>query len=254
MPLNKIKMKNICVIGLGNMGSAIYEKLGSSGSYKVFGCEKEDDINEKLKEADIFFIAVKPQNFKELAALIKIDLSEKVAISIMAGVSIANLQSQLRAKKVVRTLPNLALKIGESMTEWKCSEEISDEEKDLIKKILQMFGKEVEVVDEDQINIMSVMSGCGPAFFAFLAEIIAKAGIAHGIDDKSANEIALQTLIGTAKYIEAENLTPKELREKVTSKGGITHAAVTHLQDYKFAEIFKEAFEKAISRSKELNN
>lgn len=247
-------MKKICIVGLGNMGNAINTKLRTDTAYDVSICKKDDDVNEKLKDVEIFVIAVKPQSFKVLAESIKIDLSEKMAISIMAGVSIANLQNQLGTKKVVRTLPNLALKIGESMTEWKCSTEISEQEKVFAKNILRLFGKELEVEEEDQINMMGVMSGCGPAFFALLAEIIAEAGALHGLDEKTATMIAKQTLIGTAKYLEAEGLDPKPLREKVTSKGGSTHAAVSHLNENKFAEIFKEAFEKAVTRSKELNN
>lgn len=235
------------------MGSAIFGLLAATGKYNVWGCVSEDDANIKLKDADIFVIAVKPQNFKDLAEGITAKLEDKIALSIMAGVTIENLKRALKMRKVVRTLPNLALKIGQSMTEWKCSEEVVAEEKTDVKNILQLFGKEIEVDNEGDINAMGIISGCGPAFFAYMAEIVAKAGSENGIDEKVANSIALQTLIGAAKYLEAENLEAIELREKVTSKGGITHAAVAHLQKNKFTEIFKEAFDKAIARSRELN-
>lgn len=246
-------MKKICIIGLGNMGNAIFELFKKSANYDVWGCQKDDNINDKLQEADIFIIAVKPQNFSEMAEKIKIDLSEKMGVSIMAGVSIEKMQKVLKMKKVVRTLPNLPLKVGAAMTEWKCSEEISSEEKNVVKDILRLFGEEIEVMEEDDINYIGIMSGCGPALFAFVSEIIAQAGTIKGLAKEDANRIVLQTLIGTAKYLEKEKLSPEELRAKVTSKGGTTNAAVTYLQEKGFERILIEAIEKATARSKELN-
>lgn len=250
--LKPINMK-ICVVGMGNMGQAIFELLGKSKVFTVSGCRKEDNPNEKLLEAEAFIIAVKPQSFADLASFIDIDLSEKVAISIMAGVSIENIQNKLNMKKVVRTLPNLPLKIGQSFTPWKASSELSMVEKKVMQKIFKSFGEETEVESEEQIELIGAISGCGPAYFAFLCEIMESYALEHGLNPQQARKIASSTFIGSANLLKKSGWSPEELRAKITSKGGVTNAAITHLQDNGFDMIFKGALDSAIKRTKELN-
>lgn len=245
-------MKKICIVGLGNMGQAIFDILSSKKLFEVFGCSHADDINEKLKSCDVFIIAVKPQNFNEFAESVSVDLSDKLAISIMAGINIAKIQENLGSKRVVRTLPNLALKIGRSMTVWKSSEEaVSDRE--LIAEILACFGEQMELKSEEAIGDVGSISGCGPAYFAFFTEQLIKAAKKCGLSDEAALKIAKATFVGTAELLDHEGWTPEELRAKITSKGGTTNAAITHLESAGFDKIFLEAIEAANRRTKELN-
>ncbi|MBI4235179.1 pyrroline-5-carboxylate reductase [Candidatus Peregrinibacteria bacterium] len=237
------------------MGKCIKSLLGGGSlgeRFSVVECEHTDDPNEKLKDCGIFILAVKPQSFVELAAKINIDLSDKLAISIMAGVSIASLQEKLKMKKVVRTLPNLALKIGKSFTPWVAADVLSLAERIFVKDLLRAFGDEMEVKGEDDIVAVGAMSGCGPAYFAYIAEQIKKSAISHGFSSEEAEKIANVTFVGSAEFLENEGISPEELRAKVASKGGSTEAAFRVMEGGGLGEIFLEGIEAAIKRTKEL--
>ncbi len=242
-------MKKICIVGLGNMGQPLFEML--KVKFEVSTCTREDDINKKLENCEAFIIAVKPQNFGELAANIRIDLSEKMAISIMAGISIAKLQELLKMKKVVRTLPNLPVKVGEALTIWKASEEFCDRE--FLQDLLWCVGDEIELKDEEDIEKIGAICGCGPAYFAYLGEKMAKLSLEFGLSEKDANKIAKQNLIGTSELVKDSGWSLTELRERVTSKGGVTAAAIKSFEENGFEEVFNKGIEAAIKRTKELN-
>lgn len=250
--------KKICIVGLGNMGKCIKDLLCGSGfaaRFEIVECLHGDDPNEKLKDCEVFIIAVKPQSFGDLAGAISIDLSGKMAISIMAGVSIASLQEKLKMKKVVRTLPNLPLKIGQSFTPWKASDgQLSEEERSFVKELLRAFGEEMEVKNEEDIVTIGAMSGCGPAYFAYIAEQMKKFAISKGFSSEEAEKIANVTFFGSAEFMKNEGISPEELRAKVSSKGGSTEAAFRAMEAKGFGEIFKEGIEAAIKRTKELSN
>lgn len=246
-------MEKICVVGLGNMGQAIFDILKAAKKWEVSGCKHNDNPNEKLKNCDVMIIAVKPQSFADFAASINIDLSSKLVISIMAGVDVDNIQKKLKIEKVVRTIPNLPLKIGQALTVWKGSKEISIEEKLLAQEIFKTWGEEIEVAQEEDITIVGTITGSGPAYFAYLTEQIEKFIKGHGLSDKDALKIARQVFVGSANLMKKENLSPEELRAKVTSKGGITQAAFEILMAKDFGGIFLEGIEAAIKRTRELN-
>lgn len=246
-------MQKICVIGLGNMGQAIFDILKAAKKWEVFGCKHNDNPNEKLKNCDVMIVAVKPQSFADFAASINIDLSGKMVISIMAGVDVDNIQKKLKTQKVVRTIPNLPLKVGQALTVWIPSENVSGEEKLLAQEIFKTWGEEIEVAQEEDITIVGTITGSGPAYFAYLTEQIEKFIKDHGLSDKDALKIARQVFVGSANLMKKENLSPGELRAKVTSKGGITQAAFEKLMAKDFGGIFLEGIEAAIKRTRELN-
>jgi len=246
-------MKNILVIGLGNMGQAIFQRLNREKSLKVYGCEKADDINKKLSLCDTFIIAIKPQDFENLSKSIKVDLSKKLAISIMAGISIDRIKNGLKVKKIARVMPNLALKIGKSLSGWFASKDVSSDEKKFIKTMLQFFGEEVEVNKEDKINMITSLSGSGPAYFYKLVEIIENKARKIGFSDGEARKIASSTFIGAASILEKTDISATELRKKVTSKKGTTDAALNSMKKNGLERIINKAIDKAYNRAKELN-
>lgn len=249
--------KKICIVGLGNMGKCIRDLLCGGDfaqRFEIVECLHGDNPNEKLKDCEVFVVAVKPQSFADFAAAVTIDLSGKMAISIMAGVSIAALQEKLKMKKVVRTLPNLPLKIGHSFTPWKASEELSKEDRGFLEEILRAFGEEMEVKEEDDIGVIGGMSACGPAYFAYIGEQMKKFAVSKGFSDVEAEKIATVTFFGSADFMRSEGLSPEELRAKVSSKGGSTEAAFKAMEENGFGEIFAEGIEAAIKRTKELSN
>ena len=245
-------MKKICIVGMGNMGKAMWEILSKKG-FELIGCGKGDDINEKMARAEIVIVAVKPQVFGEVAESVKIDLSGKLIISIMAGIGIEKMAAALKTKKIVRTLPNLALKVGQSLTVWKANEGVSVEEKAIAKEILMSFGQEMEVDEEEKISVIGAVSGCGPGFFAYFGEQMSKFLLKRGIPAEKADEVAKQTLIGTGEVVRENNWNLMELRQKVSSKGGLTEAGVKVMEENKIEEIFDEVGEAALKREKELN-
>lgn len=235
------------------MGKAMLDILHRRGEFELIGCEKEDDVNVKAADADILILAVKPQSFEELARSIKVDLSGKLVISIMAGVGIEKIQKFLKVRRAVRTLPNLALKVGQSLTVWKAGGEISSEDKMLIKKILAIFGHEIEVDTEEKISLIGVVSGCGPGFIAYFVEKMAEFLVRKGVDQVEAEKVARQTLIGTGEAVKESGWNLIEMRQKVSSKGGLTEAGVNIMEAEKIGQVFDKVGEAAIKREKELS-
>lgn len=235
------------------MGKAMMDILSKCGDFELSGCEKSDDVNKKLEQAEVVIIAVKPQVFGEVAETITIDMSGKLVISIMAGIGIEKIKSALKTDKVVRTLPNLALKVGESLTIWKAAEEISDDEKVLVKEILMNFGKEMEVTDESKISSIGVVSGCGPGFIAYFGEQMAGFLVKQGLAEEEAEKVARQTLIGTGEVVKKNDWSLTEMREKVSSKGGLTEAGVKAMEAEGLGKVFEKGGEAALKRNEELN-
>jgi pyrroline-5-carboxylate reductase len=243
-------MEKVCIIGMGNMGSAVAAVLADD--FEVIECRRNDDVNECVGTADAVVVAVKPQGFAEMAAEIEVDLSEKVVISIMAGIDLAGLASVLKSEKVVRSLPNLPLKIGRSVTPWAAAAGLAEDDKELARRILAKFGREYEVSEED-IGVIGMVSGCGPAYFAYLSEKLADFLVARGIEEEVAREVALETFLGSAEVIKEMGVGAAELRAKITSKRGITAAAINHLEKEGFAGMIDSALERGLERSAELS-
>lgn len=246
-------MKKICIIGLGNMGKAMWDILSKKGEYELIGCGKGDDVDVKVAGAEVVILAVKPQAFAELADGIKADLNGKLVISIMAGIGIQKMAEALGTEKIVRTLPNLALKVGQSLTLWKAGEGVLEEEKKVVKEILASFGEEMEVDSEDEIVLIGVVSGCGPGFLAYYAEKMADFLVSMGVDAMMAEKVARQTLIGTGEVVREGGWNLSELRQKVSSKGGLTEAGVRAMEDADMGGVFAKGGEAALKKNEELS-
>lgn len=246
-------MKNICVIGLGNMGKAIYEILGSKKLYKLYGCGKRDNLDKCIDACEIVIICVKPQNFKALKRMIKTDISNKLFISIMAGISIDQIKKSLGVEKVVRIMPNLPLIVGRSVGGFSYSEELKKEDRKTINELVSLLGEHIYLKNEEQIDKVTALSGSGPAYFYYLAELMEEAGKEMGFSAEDAKKLAIETLLGATRYLQVSGESAKVLRKKVASKGGTTEAAMNSMKKNKFDKIFKEAVNAAAKRAKELN-
>lgn len=236
------------------MGSAIYKRLEKIGEFELSGCNRHDDTNKKVADADVLIIAVKPQSAEELFESVTVDLSDKLIISIMAGVSLERLIKLSGARKIVRSMPNLAVRLGKGVVGWVATNEVSDEEKELVKKIFSSMGFQIELKDENKINEITALSGSGLAYFFYLAELLAQKAVDFGFDKNIAEKIAVATLSGSAELLDLGDRSSKEWREAVTSKGGTTEAALKYLKDNKFDKVFLNAVEEAKKRAGELNN
>lgn len=247
-------MKKICVVGIGNMGGAIIETLRTKGIYDVHGIGRGEELNGYLEESDVIILAIKPQDFFGFAHGLRLNLSGKLVISIMAGVKVEKISGALGVGRVVRTMPNLALKEGLSFTAWFSGAGVSRKDRELVREILALFGEEMEVKKEEDLNYITALSGCGPAYFYYVAELLGKAAMNYGVGSEVAAKLARITFLGAAKYMESEKAMPAELRARVSSKGGCTEAAVRALEERGVEAAFMEAFKKAAERSDELSD
>lgn len=257
------KMK-IGIIGTGKMGQAMLKGILKFENPKnVFinnieeevslNLEKELDVNavskkELIKKSDIIIIAVKPKDFLELANEIK---GDKLFLSIMAGVKIETLMQKLNAKKVIRVMPNMCISVDAGCSAYSYTKDVKKIELDYVKKILESSGTAIEV-DERYMDIVTAISGSGPAFVAYIIDAFTQAGIKNGLSKEDAYSLAIQTFYGTSKLLKETKITPDELIKNVASKGGTTEAGLSVLNNSEIKKIISDTVLKAKKRSEEL--
>lgn len=263
-------MENITIgiIGAGNMGSAFFHGLkeyfnqdylwicdADAEKLKVLGAiNTTTEVDLLVNNCHYILLAVKPQNFPDIAPNLEKVISDKIIISIMAGISIKNIYKATKFKSIVRAMPNLAAQSRQAFTAWVASGEVSSEEKEVISKIFSAVGKEEEIKNEQRLDEITALSGSGPAYFFYLAELLKEKAVEYKFTEAQAQEIAVQTLVGAASFLQRTKIDPAEARAAVTSKGGTTEAAIKYMQGKGFSEIFKQALNEAKNRSSELNN
>ncbi|MEK7308149.1 MAG: pyrroline-5-carboxylate reductase, partial [Nitrospirota bacterium] len=194
--------------------------------------------------------AVKPQDIETVLNEIADDVTEdKSVVSITAGITLAYLASKLKTKKLIRVMPNTPALVQEGISVMSLCECLTDKDVAVVKDIFMAVGK-VIVLPEKHMNAVTALSGSGPAFIAFFLEALIEAGIKAGLKDK-AFELAVQTLIGTAKLLES-GMTPEKLREMVTSPKGTTAAGLKVFEEKNLKETVIAAIDAAANRAKEL--
>lgn len=250
--------KKIAIIGIGNMGKAITKGLQTWGMVEQDKLLLSNSLKDNVKvteNSDIIILAVKPQVIHEVLNQIKEHLNKKkLIISIAAGVSIYTIQNVVGKKvSVVRAMPNLGAYAGESMTCWVKSSNTSKKQAREVRKILASIGKEIELQNEELLSAVTAISGSGPAYIFYIVELLEKAGIQLGVEKNIAQQLAVQTVIGSVTILKSSKLSAKKLREKVTSKGGTTEAAFEEFKKYEFEKIFHVGVLKAFEKSRELS-
>ena len=258
------------IIGCGNMGSAIAKGVLSKkilpfnsifisdkdaskvrGLYKKFGIRLGAN-KEIAKKCDFLIIAVKPQDGRALLTSIAGELdNSKHLISIMAGVTISKIESLIKKRvAVTRAMPNMAALAGKSMTCIVHNKAVKN--KGMVQKIFSAIGDTMEIEEED-MNAVTGVSGSGPAYFLYLAEALGDAAMKLGLKKDKAMKLAAATLIGSGALLEALELAPAVLKERIASKRGTTEAALRVLKSEKFKNIVIKAVNAAARRSKELS-
>jgi pyrroline-5-carboxylate reductase len=261
--------KTLALIGAGNMGAAILEgllvrKYAAAGSIWVYdkiaakAGEARDrwkvhaaaTAAEAVRAAGSILLAVKPQ---DLAAVLAEVRSEAKAgqtwISILAGVPRQKIMDGLgTGPAVVRAMPNLGAKVGEAVTALTGPESALA----AAEEIFACCGKTVRLAEE-HFDLVTALSGSGPAYFFLLMEMMAQAGVENGLSPEAARLLAVQTAVGAGLMAQREPVPPAELRRMVTSKGGTTEAALKVLEDGGWPRIFGEAVRAALKRGRELS-
>lgn len=269
------KNLHIAFIGGGNMASA----LGAGMAGKI--CPPENfhvvDINtsshaawtargataaaapdERLAQCNIWFYAVKPQFMREAVAASRPWLRDgTLVVSVAAGIRGDVLAGWLGAAaapwpKLVRCMPNTPALVGEGVTGMLALPAVSAEERRLAEAMLASVGKVVWVADDAAIDAVTALSGSGPAYVFRFIEALIEGGLKVGLDAAQARELALGTLSGATRLARESDEPPAVLRERVTSKGGTTAAALKVLEDADFMGLVARAMQAAAQRSREL--
>lgn len=220
-----------------------------------YGVNVTENSADAASGKDIIVIAVKPQNiedvFNDLHDCLK---PEQLIVSIAAGVRLNTLSQGLHHSRIARVMPNTPAQIGSGMSGWTATAEVSTQQRERVKTILGTMGKEIYYDDEGYLDMVTAVSGSGPAYFFLMAEAMIEAAIAIGLPREEAEELVSQTMLGAANLIQGSDKTPGELRQNVTSRGGTTEKALSVLNEGGFPELIRKAIEAAYQRSKEMGN
>ncbi|PCJ43678.1 MAG: pyrroline-5-carboxylate reductase [SAR86 cluster bacterium] len=265
--------QTIAFIGAGNMATALIKGLLAKGCPCVklwasdpnskqleilkndTGINVSSDNSEIINHADIVVLAVKPQLMNEVLSPLQGALSEKpvLLISIAAGVSIQTLQSlSSKHQAIVRCMPNTPALVEAGASALFANAHTSEDQKQHAQSILAAVGTVCWLQQESDIDIVTALSGSGPAYFFLFIEALQTAAIDQGLNPDIANSLALQTAFGAAKLALSSDGDIAELRRKVTSPGGTTEAALAQFEKDDFRTIIARAVAKAKARSEEL--
>jgi pyrroline-5-carboxylate reductase len=240
----------IAFIGSGMMGGAIIHALAENNELpkkqiiasdplpkrrseleQKFGIRTTDDNVAAIEGATVVVLAVKPQVLpavvSEIAGRIP---SGAFVFSIIAGIPIATIQSGLGHRAVVRTMPNTPAQIGEGMTAWTASPEVTDEQQIYARAILQSMGLEMFFKNENALDMATAVSGTGPTYAFLLMEALLDAAVHMGLSRREARPLVMQTVIGSAKFAFQSDKHMAELRNMVTSPGGTSAEAIYQME------------------------
>ncbi len=187
-----------------------------------YGINTSANNRQAMAGSEVVVLAIKPQNLNEVLEGIKGPAKEQLILSIVAGASIATIAKGLGHNLVVRAMPNTPAQIGEGITVWTASDEVSPGQKEMAQSILGALGKEIYVSDEKYLDIATAVSGSGPAYIFLVIEALVDAAVHIGWPRETAGELVLETVLGAARLAQATGKQPAELRKMVTSPGGTT--------------------------------
>ena len=262
---------SIAFLGGGNMAGALISGLLAKGypAAQISAIEVADGARAKLAAryavhvspaadaatdaAETLVLAVKPQDMRAALAPFAAQLSEKLVVSIAAGVRLADLARWLGGhRKLIRAMPNTPALIGAGITALCALPEVRPQERQRAEQILGAVGETLWLEDERLMDPVTAVSGSGPAYVFWFIEQLAAAGEALGLAPQAARRLALATVLGAAKLAAQSDEPPGALRERVTSKGGTTAAALEVFARARLAEHLRRAIEAASRRGAEL--
>lgn len=259
-------------IGLGNMAQAMIggilqnrlatpEELYGSAKTEAtekklaaaFGIQTTGDNRKTAQEADILFLAVKPQFFPEVISQIRdLDFSEKTIVSIAPGKTLTWLTEQFgKELSFVRAMPNTPALVGEGCTAVCFADCVTEEQKEAVMAVLGSFGKAFEV-PERLMDVVPGVSGCAPAWVFMMLEAMADGAVAEGMPRSQAYEFAAQAVLGSAKLMLETGQHPGVLKDMVCSPAGSTIQAVRVLEERNFRGAVMDAVIACIEKSRNL--
>jgi pyrroline-5-carboxylate reductase len=264
-------MNTVAFIGGGNMATAIVGGLlraGTSAASIVVvepWAEQRDRLAQafpgmvvmeragpSLASAATVVWAVKPQQFHEAAAPCKDLVKKALQLSIMAGVTCASLGNATGASAIVRAMPNTPALIGQGIAGLYATADVSAAQRAAAEEVLAPTGSLLWVAQEADLDAVTALSGSGPAYVFYFIEAMCEAGEQMGLPPAQARRLAQETFAGAAQLAMRSSESPATLRERVTSKGGTTFAAISSLEATGVKAAFVKALHAARDRAVEL--
>ncbi|WP_018921376.1 pyrroline-5-carboxylate reductase [Salsuginibacillus kocurii] len=263
----------ITFIGAGSMaesmiGGFIQEKLIQPGQItainkenhphletlqKKYDIQTTTNLQEAMTAADIVILAVKPKHSAEVMEKLREYLTpSQLLVSVLAGVPTSYLQELSQSTiPIIRAMPNTSAKVGASATAISAGEHAVQNDIQIARLLFSAIGS-VTIVEEEQLNAVTGVSGSGPAYVYYIAEGIQQAAHAAGLTDTQSRELIVQTLYGAAKRLKYSDKSARELYQEVMSPGGTTEAAFKELESYQVQQGIEAGVQQAVQRAIEL--
>lgn len=263
---------SIAFIGGGNMAGAIIGGLVRQGMApariavvepfeeararlaQLFGVQAEAQAGASLAGAGLVVWAVKPQTFKDAAAQAKAHVGQALHLSVAAGIRSDSIAQWLGTERIVRSMPNTPALVGKGMTALYARPAVTADQKAQVEAVIATTGEHLWVAREQDLDAVTALSGSGPAYVFYFLEAMVQAGTEMGLPPEQARRLAVATFAGASELARASQDPLQVLRERVTSKGGTTYAALTSLEQDQVKASFVKALHAACKRADELGN
>jgi pyrroline-5-carboxylate reductase len=262
----------IAFIGGGNMASAIIGGLVRRGMAArdieivepfaearqrlktQFGVEARELAGDALARAALVVWAVKPQTFRDAARAAAPHVKAALHLSVAAGIRSDSIAGWLGTGRIVRSMPNTPALVGKGTTALFAREGVSDADKRWVEDVIATTGEFLWVGAESDLDAVTALSGSGPAYVFFFLEAMTQAGVEMGLAREQAYQLAVGTFAGAAELARTSAEPPEVLRQRVTSKGGTTYAAITAMERDHVQALFIKALHAARDRARELGD
>ncbi len=262
----------LAFIGGGNMASAILGGLLRQGLapqqvtviepfaetaaklHQEFGVEVLAAPSDVLAHANLLVWAVKPQVFKEAALPVAAFTAKALHLSVAAGIRSDSIARWLHTDRVVRSMPNTPALVGQGITGLFARDGVSASDQQLVEQVLQSTGEWLWVKQESDLDVVTALSGSGPAYVFYFLEAMSEAGVQMGLSQDQAYHLAKATFGGATHLARQSSDSPEVLRQRVTSKGGTTYAALSSMASDHVKEAFVKAMLTAQKRAGELGD
>jgi pyrroline-5-carboxylate reductase len=264
--------QHIAFIGGGNMASAIIGGLIRQGMppeqltvvepfpetaarlNKDFGITALPEASPALARADLVVWAVKPQVFSEAAAPVMPHTLAALHLSVAAGIRTDSICHWVGSHRVVRCMPNTPALVGQGITGLYPCPAVTSTDQALVEQVIGTTGQFLWVQQESHLDAVTALSGSGPAYVFYFLESMTEAGVGMGLSAEQAYKLAVATFSGASSLAAASTESPEVLRQRVTSKGGTTHAAISAMDAAGIRPAFVKAMQAAEQRARELGD
>ena len=265
------KLGPVGFVGYGNMGAAIGSGIFKTHDCDVLAVELSSDrqiwINHHAKhvclvdlpdlfsKCEIIFLAIKPQQVHELStAVLGLLTSRHILISMLAGVSVAACENLFSPASIVRIMPNTPASVSQGVTGVYFQPQLSEINRALVLKLCDSFGQSMILSNESDINVVTALSGSGPAFFYRMVNVFVDFGIQHGLNEADVKQMVTLTMMGAGHMLTQDSDAHAQIN-RVASPNGTTEAGLNMMDQVNFdslmSDVLTSAYDRAISLSKE---